>query len=144
MNNYTSIKKYKYICMDTSTNMLALFLYIYGAFCRVVPKIAPSCVETLQYQRCIIGIQLTCMVAIDILSLGPCLLGRKNSTERYFSSLLFCRLLGSLQAFTGASSARYSVQSSQYPPAGTKRAFGLLLFFEDEQVTPVIEFLSRS
>ena len=26
MDNYTSIKKYKYTCMVTSTNMLALFL----------------------------------------------------------------------------------------------------------------------
>ena len=57
---------------------VGFFLYIHGAFCRAVPKIAPSCVEKLQYQRCILGIQLTCMVAIDFLSLGPCLLGTEE------------------------------------------------------------------
>ena len=79
--------------MDTSTNMLGLFLYIDGAFCRVVPKVAPSCVEKLQYQGCIL-VNPTDVYGRDRRpSLGPCLSRRKNSTERHFSSLLFCRLL---------------------------------------------------
>ena len=111
MDNYTSIKKihmYGYKHQHVGS-------FSHGAFCRVVPKIAPSCVEKLQYQRCIFGIQLTCMVAIDFLSLGPCLSGRKNSTERHFSSLFvlcitlkfacfhwsfFCKILGPISTIS--------------------------------------------